>query len=78
MINKRNQILKKPVLNVEDIKILFDCKDSVAYKQIEQINKWLEMNGKVPLVPNGVKNIRKKIRTVDYLDFCGLPHSLML
>lgn len=77
-VEERNALLKKPVLDVKDIKVLFACKDSVAYRYIEIINYWLAQNGRVPLVEKEKKGLKKKIRTVDYLDFVGLPHSLMM
>lgn len=74
---ERNEILKKPVLVNKDIMVLFDCTNSMAYKYIELINKWLVENGRKPLMPT-CKGARKQVRTIDYLDFAGLPRELML
>ncbi len=56
---------------------LFDCKHDMAYRYIEMINQWLRENGRTPLC-GARKNDRKRVRTVDYLDFAGLPRELML
>lgn len=75
-VEDRNEILKKPMLGAKEIAKLFDCSVSKAYRQIEIINRWLISSGKGIIEKK--ENEKRYIRTVDYLDFCGLPHSLML
>ena len=74
-VEERNKILKKPMLGANDIAKLFCCSTGKAYRQIEIINRWLKSSGKGIIEKK--EGERKYIRTVDYLDFCGLPHSLM-
>lgn len=75
-VEERNKLLKQPILKPTDIAKLFGCKSDMAYRYIEIINEWAKEAGKTPL--NCLKkNTRKAVRTVDYLDFVGLPHSLM-
>ena len=76
-VETRHEILNKPLLNTDDLKVLFDCKHDMAYRYIEMINQWLRENGRTPLC-GARKNDRKRVRTVDYLDFAGLPRELMI
>lgn len=73
---QRNSILKKPILSPKDIAVLMNCAESTAHRYIQIINCWLRENGKTTLADT--KGKHKKIRTVDYIDFAGLPRELML
>lgn len=74
---QRNEVLKKPVLTPKEIAVLFDCTNNMAYRYIEIINNWLLENGRKPISPT-YRGARRKVRTVDYLDFAGLPRDLLL
>lgn len=73
---KRNELLKKPMLMPKDIAVLMECSHSTACRYIQLINRWLADNGR-PILADA-KGKHKKIRTVDYVDFAGLPRELMV
>lgn len=76
-VEERNKLLKQPILKPTDIEKLFDCKSDMSYRYIEIINEWARQNGKVPYTCLK-KNTRKAVRTIDYIEFAGLPRELML
>lgn len=77
-VEERNKILKQPILKPKDIQVLFDCTKDKSYRYVEMINVWIEQNGGHPLVENGETRKRKAVRTIDYIEFAGLPKELML
>ena len=74
---RRNGILKKSVSVPKDIAVLFDCTLDMSYRYIEDINQWLRDNGRTTITRQ-YRGARKQIRTIDYIDFVGLPRDLML
>lgn len=76
-VEERNNLLKQPILKPDDIAKLFDCKSDMAYRYIEVVNEWARQNGRVPYSCLGRKT-RKAVRTIDYIEFAGLPRELML